>query len=75
VPSNYWLNDRAVMMKCETGKSNDIRTLLVLRLGALAYLKRRLRQCVPANGCKAFSRTYPATDAPRVWPSLVAERK
>lgn len=29
------------MMKCETGKSNDIRALLVLRLAALAYLKRR----------------------------------
>src|SRR5882757_8947368 len=34
---------------------------------------RALRQCV--KGCRALSRTYPATEAPRVWPSLVAERK
>ena len=32
-------------------------------------------QGFPSIGCMALLRTYSPTDAPRVWPSLVAERK
>ncbi|HTD75021.1 MAG TPA: alpha/beta hydrolase [Steroidobacteraceae bacterium] len=38
-------------------------------------LSHALRQCLLPVGCKAFSRTYSATDSPRFWPSRVAERK